>query len=760
MTATRGRLSVLVDELRRRHVFRVAAVYAATSFVVLQVVDIAFPALNLPQWATTSVVVAAFLGFPLAIAVGWALERAAPPPSAATAPGVSAASTGAVPSAAVLAVLPFTVRGGAELEYLGEGLVDLLSSRLRTRELRCVDPHTLLSYAARAVGTARDPGRGRRIAERFGADLFVLGNVLEAGGRLHIEATLYATDAGPGLVAEASAEGPTSQLFTLVDTIARQLLAGLTGGPAARLTHIAVTTTDSFEALKAYLEGESEMRAMRRTPAAEAFRRAVEHDPGFALAWYRLAVAALWSGQLELSRDAIERADGLTDRLSEHDRMLVQAFSSFLRGEADAAERLYRTIVGNHPDDLEAWYQLGETLFHYRPRDGGSMTESRGAWERVLSLEPGHMSALTHLAVIAACEGNRKEMDDLVDRAQAISPQGDAVIWMLALQAWEGEDPPARTRVAARLRQAGDFGAARAAWYVSLPGRKLEGAVELSRLLTESVRSPDAQSIGHLWLAHLEVARGRLAMAHEQLSRVAARQPDSALLYRSLLALAPFLETSERELETVRQSLESWDANAVPRCLTTGAYFTVHNGLHPQLRTYLLGLLAAHFGEHEQVLAGAQALLELEGRPEARDLACDQARALRASVDTAEGRDQAALGRLEDACTGALFELGMASPFYSRTRERWLRARLLERLGRVQEALCWYGSFEEQSIYDLIYVAPSHLRRAELHERLGDERSARSHYERYIALWSEADEPLQSKVREARARLGRLTAPA
>ena len=43
-------------ELRRRRVFRVAVVYAVASFGILQVADIAFPALKLPEWTITLVV--------------------------------------------------------------------------------------------------------------------------------------------------------------------------------------------------------------------------------------------------------------------------------------------------------------------------------------------------------------------------------------------------------------------------------------------------------------------------------------------------------------------------------------------------------------------------------------------------------------------------------------------------------------------------------------------------------------------------------
>lgn len=748
------RIRDLLAELRRRHVFRVAAVYAAAAFVVLQVADIAFPALNLPQWATTLVVVIAALGFPVAIVVGWMLEWSAP-----AIPVPLQDASRATPDRVVLAVMPFNVGGRQDFQYLSEGMVDILSSKLRSGDVRPVDPHTLLGLGARQVGTARDPAGARRVAERCDADLFVLGNIVEAGGYLHTDAALYATGAQLSLVAEATAEGAAGDLFSLVDELARQLLAGLTTGPGARLTRLAMTMTGSFDALKAYLEGEREMRAMRRIPAVEAYRVAVDRDPEFALAWYRLAVASLWSGQLERSRDAIERAVELGVRLSDHDRMLVVAFRAFLRGQAEDAEHLYRVVVGSHPDDLEAWYQLAEVLFHYGPLRGHSLLESRAAWERTLSLEPEHMSALTHLAVIAAADGKRSEVGELVRRATAISPAGDAVTWMLALQAWEASDATAQAEVVARLRSASDFAVARAAWYVSVPGKCADGPKRLAALLTEAMRAPEVRAVGHLWIGHLELAGGHLRAALAEIARARSLHHPAGFVHGAQLALVPVLETRRDEIMELRTSLEGWNAEEVPQSMIAGDYFTVHNGLYPQLRTYLLGLVAARLGDAEAARGYARSLEEWSGRPEAADLAADQARSVLATLAWSAGRKEEALDLLEASCMGALFELTMASPFFSQARERWLRAELLAASGREEEALQLFGSFTGHSIYDLIYRAPSHDRRGRIFEETGRPAEAARHYRRFLELWSDADAELQPWRQRAKARLAALGEP-
>jgi hypothetical protein len=67
-------MATLLGELSRRKVFRVAAVYAATAFVVWQAADIAFPALHLPGWTVTAVVALTIIGFPIALVLAWAFD--------------------------------------------------------------------------------------------------------------------------------------------------------------------------------------------------------------------------------------------------------------------------------------------------------------------------------------------------------------------------------------------------------------------------------------------------------------------------------------------------------------------------------------------------------------------------------------------------------------------------------------------------------------------------------------------------------------
>jgi hypothetical protein len=61
-------------ELKRRHVFRIAAVYGGVGFVIMQAADVFIPALHLPPWIMSAVAFLIILGFPIAILIAWAFE--------------------------------------------------------------------------------------------------------------------------------------------------------------------------------------------------------------------------------------------------------------------------------------------------------------------------------------------------------------------------------------------------------------------------------------------------------------------------------------------------------------------------------------------------------------------------------------------------------------------------------------------------------------------------------------------------------------
>jgi len=549
--------------------------------------------------------------------------------------------------------------------------------------------------------------------------------------------------------------GDASRIFEMVDQLTAELLSRMPGGPGVRLARIASVSTDSFEALKAYLEGEEEMRAMRRVAAVAAYRRAVDQDPSFALAWYRLSVAALWSGQSHIAHEAAARAVHHGSRLSARDRDVLEAFHASLLGRNDDAETRYRAILGEHPDDVEAWYQLGELQMHCGPLRGRPIGWSREAWQRLVSLDPNHVNGWAHLGLIATHTRDAAALETSMERVLQLSPSGDSASWARAFRAYASPDRRGRTELIEALRLVSDYDVVHAVWALGAYTNDYVAAGEMAGVLVEPVRSADVRSLGHVVRACLEMARGRWSKAVSELDLARRESPGMAALHRAHLAAAPYMRLSAADLAAIQRELVASPAE-ITQPAPRPAWIGADDGLHAHLSSYLAGLLEARRGRSGPALEAAARLESLGEPPESGSLVPDLAGSLRAHAAVADGDAAGGLVMLESTRLQARFDLTIWSPFHSQALPRFLRAELLSGSGRHDEALGWLDSFGGNSIYEQPFLAPSHLRRGEIVERLGRAAEAAAHYTRFAELWQECDEGSRPLVDEARQRAARL----
>ena len=659
-------------------------------------------------------------------------------------------------SSAAVAVFPFAIRGGADVAYLAEGMVNLLSTSLDgAGDLRSVDPRALLALAHGERAGAPDPGTAARLAGRLGAGLYVLGDVVQAGDRLRVEAALYDRSRGAAPIGQASAEGVAADVFGVVDRLAAQLLVSGGTGEATRVTRLAAVTTSSLSALKAYLEGEEAFRAGRYEAAVDAFRLAVEADTSFALGYYRLSVAAEWGLRPDVASEAAAQAVRRASRLTGRDRTLLEALQLFRRGDAADAERLYRTVLATHPDDVEAWIQLGEVLFHYGPLEGRPLEDAREPEERVLGYEPDNGGALVHLVRIEAAAGHARAVDTLVERFLRLNPSSDRTAEMGLLRELAEPGRGSEGRAAELLRTAPD-GAVPTALFSAAAYSDRDAALRtLIGTVLDRRRGPALRAIGRQFLAELDLLQGRWRAAQAELDSLGALDQARGIEFGALLALSPFLpQVSRTELEDLRAVLQRFDAAAVPPSADPTGYFGVHDGRHPALRAYLLGLVDARLGDD----AGAESFAaELDRMPDTtagRILYRPLARGVRAAVLERQGRAERALRALGDPDVS--YEPGLFSPFFGRPLERYRRAVLLDTLGRAAEAERWYRSFRNLPLGDRLFEAPAMYRLGLLLERQGRIGEASAAFARVALLWKDCDPALRPVLDDARARLARL----
>jgi serine/threonine-protein kinase len=601
-----------------------------------------------------------------------------------------------------IAILPFSVRGDERLAYLGDGMVELLVTQLDgAGEIRTVDARALLHFLA-SQERAPEP---QRVAAHFGAGRYLLGSLVIVGERIQATASLYEASGRATDSVRAAATGP-AEVFHLVDELARQLLAVAGVGPGTRLTRIATLTTESLDALRSYLLGERELRAGRYFDAMEAFQAAVHADASFALAHYRLAAAAAGCALPELAREFADQGYEHRGRLSPHDQLVFRAQRAWLHGAVREAESLYNTITGTYPDDVEAWFHLGDILFHTNPLRGRSGVEARAPFERVLRLDSNHVGAMVHLARIAGIEGRREEMLALAERVQRVSPDSDQALAMRALRVFAGEDRAAMSALVEELQAARALTVAIAFADVAVYVHHLEGAEMLARGFIQVARAPELRALCHILLAHLALASGRPGDAAVELGHASRLDPAWGLEMRALFATLPFREASREELERLRTELEAWDAGAVPPSVFL--VFAMHNDLHPAIRAWLLGRVSLGLDDVPGAgrWSGELARMAEQDNPMIRSLEAE----MRAEVAWADGRLEDAIATLETAPPRLWYQLTVASPLFTLASRRWLHAELLREAGRPEEAAGWYRSIAERSPYELIYAGPARER--------------------------------------------------
>jgi tetratricopeptide (TPR) repeat protein len=174
------------------------------------------------------------------------------------------------------------------------------------------------------------------------------------------------------------------------------------------------------------------------------------------------------------------------------------------------------------------------------------------------------------------------------------------------------------------------------------------------------------------------------------------------------------------------------------------------------IRAYLSGMSSARTRDD----AGRErALAQLATLPDPTStsaLGRGFAASIRAEHERVAGRPAAALAQLELGARATPFVAAWTSGIVSQGYERFERAELLHELQRDDEALRWYRTFGENSPYDLVYLAPSLFRQAQIYDARGQRALAIDRYSQFIALWKDCDAELRPMRTTAELRLSAL----
>jgi len=450
----------LVQELKRRNVFRVAIIYVIVSWLLMQIGDVMFPALRLPEWTTTLLVAFLILGFPVAVIFAWAFEltpdgvvRSAEVPegqsiTSATGQKINYLIIGVLAVAVALllvkdslrpdvptsdspvvrdqsiAVLPFKNQSASaeNAEFFAGGLHDeLLTLLSRLGDLKVI---------SRTSVERIDPDLTiPEIGALLGVAAILEGQVQRAGNRLRINVQLIDTTQEGHLWAniydrELTAENIFDVQSDIARTIADALQTELSPDAVELLGAVPTTNTEAFEK---YLLGVQLWKRQSYEALDDAIGYLTEAtmlDPGFAAAWVALAKAytsAYQTGAIT-TEEFVAGAEPAVANAMRIDPLQAaahtqQAVLQWARDDLDGAEQSFEQALAIDANDSVA---VGE--YAYFLRGTFRAEEAIPLIENALINDPLSTELLFQLGKAEMHAGRPERFLELTARIREIDP--------------------------------------------------------------------------------------------------------------------------------------------------------------------------------------------------------------------------------------------------------------------------------------------------------------------------------------------------
>jgi DNA-binding SARP family transcriptional activator/TolB-like protein len=644
--------------------------------------------------------------------------------------GMGTSRAAAVGTPPGIAVMPFQV-ADPSLAAWEEAIVDLMATNLDgVGSLRAISSRTVLAQWRESVTEEQVPDLPTvlEIARDAGGSYAVVGNAVTIGRNIRLSAEVYDLRTGHA-IGSVRADGPPDSLYPLVDRLSLEVLRAILEEDAEELRAVpdlASITTTSLPALRHYLEGEALLRMAEFEKAEVKFRRAVEADSSFALAWFGRVRAAEWmpsyADPVELVSQ-LDRALAVPDRLSPRERGKAEVFRAIFLASWFRARELAQELVQSYPDDPTAWY-----LLHWTYARGPVPGDPAGleiASRRAIQLDPTFAPFRRDLLYEAFYAARREDTAEQLEAYAQLAPEdhqlleGGRLAYRLAwgdsvarAQAWRAVD----TLDAGILNVAGTY---------LLHARFLPLSEALYR---ESLSRLDRTEQCAVCLTAVLVWQGKIEEAIRSLDHPLLGPSSRGHIGYALhsLRVATLPDTLERELAFQVADTNDW--------LFEGAY-------------------AADRGRWSEHAAAVRAL-RAAGRGMGRDSI--DARAFGGTADALEGYGLWKRGRAREALplliAGQRNMVGYAYPYEEPPRRVcwWIGLLFLE-LGRPAEAIQYLHqapapSWNPYAAYDL----------ARAYAGAGMNREAIDRYRYALTAWRDADPVLHPRIETARREIARL----
>ena len=413
-------------EVHRRSVWQVTGAYAATSWAVLNVVDVVTGLAGLPDWTPSMAIVLLMLGFPVIIAtavIQGGLQRNLQQTDDPSLPGPVPLSAQTAPSPTNRGLLALFTWRNALLGGVGAGVLLAASgtiylamwslgigptgSLVAQGVLEARDPILLAQFDDRTsrgdlgvivsealavdLGTSpvvtivgeeatanalrlmekdeRQPvtsDMAREVSLRANVKAYIEGEITPVGSRFLVVARIVRADSGEVLGSFREEASDEDGLLPAIDRLSQRLRERL--GESLKDIRLGApleeVTTPSFEALRKLSQAEAAEEEGDYPLAERLLQEAVGLDEGFAMAYRKLSVLiSNRGGPVELAQDAATRAFEFRHRLTDRERYLTEAnFYNEVEHDQAAALRAYDALLRLYPGDPAALNNSGLAL--------------------------------------------------------------------------------------------------------------------------------------------------------------------------------------------------------------------------------------------------------------------------------------------------------------------------------------------------------------------------------------------------------------
>ncbi|PYV55959.1 MAG: hypothetical protein DMG91_10830 [Acidobacteria bacterium] len=194
----------------------------------------------------------------------------------------------------------------------------------------------------------------RELCIRTGSKAFLVGSISNLGNQYVLGADAIGCSTGDTLAKEQVEASTKQDVLKALGQAASNLRTKL-GESLVTVQKFDVpveATTPSLEALKAFSMGITTFRNKGNAEAIPFYKRAIELDPNFAVAYASLGLVYGNLGQANLSAQNIKRAYDLRERVSEREKYRISAlYYQNVTGELEQASQVYELWAKSYPKD-------------------------------------------------------------------------------------------------------------------------------------------------------------------------------------------------------------------------------------------------------------------------------------------------------------------------------------------------------------------------------------------------------------------------